>query len=379
MNLKEPELARSQATTTANQKLPPMSARVGRNEPCPCGSGKKFKKCCAEKADGLPPHPIHSTDQAFTERLSRFGVTRRGQAWMEAAMEDIADGESPGMKLPWYLAGMLYHYGGKDDELPTLFEEFLGSAPSLSPLEKQVVQAQQGARFSSYQILEVRSGEAVLLGDIFFNGQFWVQERSMAKPSMVGRCLLGRVAPVGDDYVLLGTHPWALDLDSAEASLDLIHRMMKARRQKLTPRRLAHSELFLELTTSWEVEFQDALEDSVPSLQTSQGEELCFVTDRYSLKGDSERVADRVRQLEGVEWDDKGVGHWIDEDNHLALGTLRFTPKSLVVECHSLERAERMAAMLSALQIPDWKRPRRQVRDARELLMKALKGDPQFS
>ncbi len=23
--------------------------KVGRNEPCPCGSGKKFKKCCAQK------------------------------------------------------------------------------------------------------------------------------------------------------------------------------------------------------------------------------------------------------------------------------------------------------------------------------------------
>jgi uncharacterized protein YecA (UPF0149 family) len=22
--------------------------RVGRNDPCPCGSGKKFKKCCLE-------------------------------------------------------------------------------------------------------------------------------------------------------------------------------------------------------------------------------------------------------------------------------------------------------------------------------------------
>ena len=22
--------------------------RVGRNEPCPCGSGKKFKRCCLE-------------------------------------------------------------------------------------------------------------------------------------------------------------------------------------------------------------------------------------------------------------------------------------------------------------------------------------------
>jgi len=25
--------------------------RVGRNQPCPCGSGKKFKKCCISKVD----------------------------------------------------------------------------------------------------------------------------------------------------------------------------------------------------------------------------------------------------------------------------------------------------------------------------------------
>ena len=28
--------------------------RVGRNEPCPCGSGKKFKKCCMNKSEGNP-------------------------------------------------------------------------------------------------------------------------------------------------------------------------------------------------------------------------------------------------------------------------------------------------------------------------------------
>ena len=33
------------------------SPKSGRNVPCPCGSGKKYKKCCglAEKATGLPP------------------------------------------------------------------------------------------------------------------------------------------------------------------------------------------------------------------------------------------------------------------------------------------------------------------------------------
>jgi uncharacterized protein len=28
-----------------------LQAKVGRNEPCPCGSGKKFKKCCGAAAD----------------------------------------------------------------------------------------------------------------------------------------------------------------------------------------------------------------------------------------------------------------------------------------------------------------------------------------
>jgi uncharacterized protein YecA (UPF0149 family) len=41
---------------TVAQKLrkptnPAAIGRVGRNEPCPCGSGKKFKKCCLEKQE----------------------------------------------------------------------------------------------------------------------------------------------------------------------------------------------------------------------------------------------------------------------------------------------------------------------------------------
>ena len=28
--------------------LPVRSEKVGRNDPCPCGSGKKYKKCCGK-------------------------------------------------------------------------------------------------------------------------------------------------------------------------------------------------------------------------------------------------------------------------------------------------------------------------------------------
>ena len=30
-----------------------MTARIGRNDPCTCGSGKKYKHCCALKGDRL--------------------------------------------------------------------------------------------------------------------------------------------------------------------------------------------------------------------------------------------------------------------------------------------------------------------------------------
>jgi uncharacterized protein YecA (UPF0149 family) len=33
------------------EKVKPIkgSAAAGRNDPCPCGSGKKFKKCCGQE------------------------------------------------------------------------------------------------------------------------------------------------------------------------------------------------------------------------------------------------------------------------------------------------------------------------------------------
>jgi len=37
--------------------VPPGHRKVGRNDPCPCGSGKKFKKCCSAK-EGTGSGPV---------------------------------------------------------------------------------------------------------------------------------------------------------------------------------------------------------------------------------------------------------------------------------------------------------------------------------
>jgi len=43
------------ASSQGDEKAEPFvlqTPRVGRNEPCPCGSGKKFKQCCGRNAEG---------------------------------------------------------------------------------------------------------------------------------------------------------------------------------------------------------------------------------------------------------------------------------------------------------------------------------------
>ena len=52
-------------------------ARIGRNQPCPCGSGKKYKKCCYGKGFGknLPEEAVITTNpqkEKMSEILLEF-------------------------------------------------------------------------------------------------------------------------------------------------------------------------------------------------------------------------------------------------------------------------------------------------------------------
>ncbi|MEW6594870.1 MAG: SEC-C metal-binding domain-containing protein [Thermodesulfobacteriota bacterium] len=95
-------------------------ARIGRNDPCPCGSGKKFKKCCIDKqqamtAPSAPPslnQEVALLQQAAAEKrdtLKALGVfvlfsTVAGDAWLLEVTEMDAiqvarDGEKVAVEI----------------------------------------------------------------------------------------------------------------------------------------------------------------------------------------------------------------------------------------------------------------------------------------
>ncbi|MEW6500636.1 MAG: SEC-C metal-binding domain-containing protein [Thermodesulfobacteriota bacterium] len=73
-------------------------ARIGRNDPCPCGSGKKFKKCCIDRQQAMAaPSAPPSLNQAVAllqqdaaakrDALKALGVfvlfsTASGDGWL---------------------------------------------------------------------------------------------------------------------------------------------------------------------------------------------------------------------------------------------------------------------------------------------------------
>jgi SEC-C motif-containing protein len=74
-------------------------AKIGRNDPCPCGSGKKYKHCCFGKEihssipEGANEDPewlkIRVTEGEVTEEILVFGVKQYGENFLKDTFHEF--------------------------------------------------------------------------------------------------------------------------------------------------------------------------------------------------------------------------------------------------------------------------------------------------
>ncbi len=74
------------------------SKTTGRNDPCPCGSGKKYKKCCLEK---------EAAERAALTRTRAAAEQERQQARLEAYQESQALDQASNAVVDLVRAGKL--------------------------------------------------------------------------------------------------------------------------------------------------------------------------------------------------------------------------------------------------------------------------------
>ena len=159
-------------------RIVPMSQRPGRNDPCPCGSGKKFKKCCLEKPRSPAVAFTRDERESALDRLARFSRrdeftgerdTAEALFWADWVAGRSSDEVGRALELEqsivafeeWFVFD--YSLDGGD----TLVERFLERhARELRSGERRYLARMRLTQLRPYEITHVRTDEGLDLRDL---------------------------------------------------------------------------------------------------------------------------------------------------------------------------------------------------------------------
>lgn len=169
---------------------------IGPNDPCPCGSGKKYKNCCAGKVKVLPIRPIprivpsdercvipatasgKACREVFTRLWKWLDAAENQAEWREIHQdipgflnEDSAAGDPVGdLRHDWLL--FFYH----DRNGRSFADKFLGQFGSgLTAEERAILLALAAEPIRLVEFREIRPNGEALISDIFSEEEFTVR------------------------------------------------------------------------------------------------------------------------------------------------------------------------------------------------------------
>ena len=153
------------------------TSNVGRNDPCPCGSGKKYKNCHLNAEGGpysalervesgmnaaldwLWTHHRHAVEEAVGRQF--LGRLDDDEAALLEELDDEADDAFRDQLGDWVLAEAALEIGGKETNAAELI---LGpGGPSLKPEERAWMSALSGRPLSVYEVLSTPDASSFVL------------------------------------------------------------------------------------------------------------------------------------------------------------------------------------------------------------------------
>ena len=285
----------------------PFRPRAGRNEPCPCGSGRKYKKCHlaadeAEHAAFQATAPTHAMDDRLVNRLSRFALREFGAAW-EAFADDFADPDQAiQLARPWSV--YCFEVDGK-----TVVDAYLDTrGRRCSREERSWLDAQRAAWLSVWEVEAVDPGKTVTLHDLLSGERRTVHETRGSKTLAARDALLARIVDHDDVSLLCGMHHRALPpLELAEV---VRRARARLRRKRAVPvERLRDAGFGRHLIRYWEnaVEDLDVRSAMPPDLRNRDGDPLLLTVDHFEvIPEDMAAIDARIAEMEGAQQEAAG-------------------------------------------------------------------------
>ena len=267
---------------------------IPRNEPCPCGSGKKFKKCCGGAAVRLvdadvDPEIAHANaikraDKELHDVLMRYMRKHTAEPWRIGAFDEfMAQGEEGReeedieLAVPW----MLFHCPATADGSSVATLMMKDSRVRLPDMQLAVLLAQRETWLSIWEVTAVEPGIGISLTDRLTGVTQFVHERKASHSASVGMALLARVVDAWDVAFIAGLHPQPLMPRFADRAVTAMRKYFRVRTRPVKAERLRDAGAQLDLINVWRMLVE--IQHTPPTMTNTDGDVMLLTTDRFDF------------------------------------------------------------------------------------------------
>lgn len=275
-------------------------AKVGRNDPCPCGSGKKYKKCCLVKEIAPVANLIwlkmRRTEGEFIPTLLKHAAKFYGQEalaeawdefslWKDVPMDPDSQPELDTVFLPWFVFNwMPDNVEIKEAEhlpdMPVAMHYLQTKASRLDPFQERFIKEVCSQPYSFFMVTDVSPGESLTLRDLILGREMTVHERQASTTLPKASIIFTRIMTMDDASIMVGCAPTAIPPTYHNSFIDVREDMAK-RNPNYDQNVLL--EYDLELRTMYYEIREELSHPALPQLRNTDGDELQLTKLYYTL------------------------------------------------------------------------------------------------
>ncbi|MCJ7482498.1 MAG: SEC-C domain-containing protein [Thermodesulfovibrionales bacterium] len=320
----------------------------GRNDPCPCGSGKKYKKCCLSKTytevgkeDSIRERLVQELIAFLEKNYKHKMEDAHFIFWDEFKPNKYLEGTSFDIAYQNFMEWIVFDYLIDEDKNKTLIDLYMENNRKLSLDEHKVLTMMKNSAISLYEVQEVFPEKGLLLKDLLMGGEYDVREKLATRSLRKSDIFATRLQLVDGSYIMSGAvYPYHLKLK--DRILNDIQGEFEDYKMDYPD---ASMDVFLKNNSEiFNFYWYDIILNPTPiKLHTTSGEPMLFSKALFEIK-DREAVINGLPKIKGFERN-KDAFTWYDkrdkEGSATILGRAEIRGDKLILESNSQKRLEK--------------------------------------
>ncbi|WP_411281697.1 YecA family protein [Gemmatimonas sp.] len=348
---------------------------MNRNDPCSCGSGRKFKKChgapgapvaaddvvsIARRSEIARASAAKQVDEALMDELRAYALKKYGRSWFTQAAADFSMDDQPALdehEGMIFFVWLMYHRAATDtDVMPLAWNWRASRRAGREPAKERLLQAHLDAPIGVWEVQSVERGVGAHLKDLLSGDERFVYDRSSSMSLTPWLGLLGYIVDVDGVSFWGALHSHALPPSDLAVVVKDVRKLARVRTRPVPASFRTDPHWQLEVLDQWRLALDDmAHTNANRTLHNHDGDEISIQSDRFDLIGARAVALQQLTSMPGALPSEREGGRDIvavqrapaasaTNMESVIVGTISVTERVLTIETNSVRRADELKA-----------------------------------